>query len=146
MRKLIDEDKIILKTPYVIESLIGEDSISGVSVKNFETKQIEDLECDEIIFLFGLNKKLGPIVDWNLELADKKIIVDTEKFESNAAGIFAVGDISDYPGKLNLILSGFHETTLAVQHAFKRCFPGQRVPFRYTTSNTKLQKMLGVIE
>ena len=146
MRKLVNEGKVILKTPYVIDSLIGEDSINGVSVKNFETKQIEDLECDEIIFLFGLHKKLGPIVDWNLELENNKITVDTEKFESNTAGIFAVGDISDYPGKLNLILSGFHETTLAVRHAFKRCFPEQRVPFRYTTTDTKLQKKLGVIE
>jgi len=146
MRKLVNEGKVLLKTPYVIDSLIGEDSINGVSVKNFETKQIEDLECDEIIFLFGLHKKLGPIVDWNLELENNKITVDTEKFESNTAGIFAVGDISDYPGKLNLILSGFHETTLAVRHAFKRCFPEQRVPFRYTTTDTKLQKKLGVIE
>ena len=146
MRKLVNEGKVILKTPYVIDSLIGEDSINGVALKNFETKEIENLECNEIIFLFGLHKKLGPIVDWNLELENNKITVDTEKFESNTAGIFAVGDISDYPGKLNLILSGFHETTLAVRHAFKRCFPEQRVPFRYTTTDTKLQKKLGVIE
>lgn len=146
MRKLVNEGKVILKTPYVIDSLIGEDSINGVTLKNFETKEIENLECNEIIFLFGLHKKLGPIVDWNLELENNKITVDTEKFESNTAGIFAVGDISDYPGKLNLILSGFHETTLAVRHAFKRCFPEQRVPFRYTTTDTKLQKKLGVIE
>ena len=146
MRKLVNEGKVILKTPYVIDSLIGEDSINGVALKNFETKEIESLECNEIIFLFGLHKKLGPIVDWNLELENNKITVDTEKFESNTAGIFAVGDISDYPGKLNLILSGFHETTLAVRHAFKRCFPEQRVPFRYTTTDTKLQKKLGIIE
>ena len=146
MRKLIDEGKVNLKTPYVIESLIGKTEISGVSIKNFETKEIEDLKCNEIIFLFGLNKKLGPIVDWNLDLESKKINVDTEKFETNVEGIFAVGDINNYPGKLDLILSGFHETTLAVQQAYRRCFPGQRVPFAYTTSNTKLQKKLGVIE
>jgi thioredoxin reductase (NADPH) len=146
MRKLIDEGKINLKTPYVIESLIGKTEIIGVSIKNFETKEIEDLKCNEIIFLFGLNKKLGPIVDWNLDLESKKINVDTEKFETNVEGIFAVGDINNYPGKLDLILSGFHETTLAVQHAYRRCFPGQRVPFAYTTSNTKLQKKLGVIK
>ena len=146
MRKLIDEGKVNLKTPYVIESLIGKTEISGVSIKNFETKEIEDLKCNEIIFLFGLNKKLGPIVDWNLDLEGKKINVDTEKFETNVEGIFAVGDINNYPGKLDLILSGFHETTLAVQHAYRRCFPGQRVPFAYTTSNTKLQKKLGVIK
>ena len=146
MRKLIDEGKVNLKTPYVIESLIGKTEISGVSIKNFETKEIEDLKCNEIIFLFGLNKKLGPIVDWNLDLESKKINVDTEKFETNVEGIFAVGDINNYPGKLDLILSGFHETTLAVQQAYRRCFPGQRVPFAYTTSNTKLQKKLGVIK
>ena len=146
MRKLIDEGKINLKTPYVIESLIGKTEIIGVSIKNFETKEIEDLKCNEIIFLFGLNKKLGPIVDWNLDLEGKKINVDTEKFETNVEGIFAVGDINNYPGKLDLILSGFHETTLAVQQAYRRCFPGQRVPFAYTTSNTKLQKKLGVIK
>ena len=146
MRKLIDEGKINLKTPYVIESLIGKTEIIGVTIKNFETKEIEDLKCNEIIFLFGLNKKLGPIVDWNLDLESKKINVDTEKFETNVEGIFAVGDINNYPGKLDLILSGFHETTLAVQQAYRRCFPGQRVPFAYTTSNTKLQKKLGVIK
>ena len=85
-------------------------------------------------------------MDWNLDLEGKKISVDTEKFETNIDGIFAVGDINNYPGKLDLILSGFHETTLAVQHAYKRCFPGERVPFGYTTSNTKLQKKLGVID
>ena len=146
MRKLIKQGSVNLKTPYVIESLIGDGVISGVSIKNFETKELENLSCDEIIFLFGLNKKLGPIVDWNLDLEGKKITVDTEKFETNIDGIFAVGDINNYPGKLDLILSGFHETTLAVQHAYKRCFPGERVPFGYTTSNTKLQKKLGVID
>ena len=146
MRNLVKEGKIILKTPYVIENLLGQDSITGVELKNFKTKEKEKLECDEVIFLFGLNKKLGPIVDWDLELENKKILVDTEKFETNAQGIFAVGDINDYPGKLDLILCGFHETTLAVQQAYKRCFPGERVPFGYTTSNTKLQKKLGVLE
>ena len=74
----------------------------------------------------------------------KKISVDTEKFQTSEEGIFAVGDINNYPGKLDLILCGFHETTLAVQHAFRRCFPGERVPFGYTTSNTRLHKKLGV--
>ena len=122
------------------------EKITGVSLKNFETKEIETIECDEILFLFGLNKKLGPIVDWNLELADKKISVDTEKFQTSTEGIFAVGDINDYPGKLDLILCGFHETTLAVQEAFRRSNPGEKVPFAYTTSNTKLQRKLGVSE
>jgi Thioredoxin reductase len=146
MRELVETGQVDLKTPFVIEKLIYDDKIKGVSIKNFETKEIEDIECDEILFLFGLNKKLGPIVDWDLELADKKISVDTEKFETNVKGIFAVGDINDYPGKLDLILCGFHETTLAVQEAFRRSYPGEKVPFAYTTSNTKLQRKLGVTE
>ena len=89
-----------------------------------------------------------PQKDWikELELASKKITVNTEDFQSNKDGILAGGDINDYPGKLDLILCGFHETTLAVQKAFQRIFPGERVPFGYTTSNTKLQRKLGVIE
>lgn len=96
--------------------------------------------------MFGLNKKLGPILEWDLDLDQKKISVNTENFETNKDGIFAVGDINNYPGKLDLILCGFHETTLAVQKAFQRINPGERVPFGYTTSNTKLQKKLGVVE
>jgi thioredoxin reductase (NADPH) len=146
MRELVETGQVDLKTPFVIEELIYDKKITGVSLKNFETKEIETIECDEILFLFGLNKKLGPIVDWNLELADKKISVDTEKFQTSTEGIFAVGDINDYPGKLDLILCGFHETTLAVQEAFRRSNPGEKVPFAYTTSNTKLQRKLGVSE
>ena len=146
MRELVKEGKIELKTPYVIESLIGGDQISGVELKNFETKEIEEIHCDELLFLFGLNKKLGPISEWGIDMNNKKISVDTEKFETSTKGIFAVGDINDYPGKLDLILCGFHETTLAVQEAYRRSNPGERVPFGYTTSNTKLQKKLGVTD
>ena len=146
MRELVKENKIDLKTPYVIEYLIGNDHIEGVVIKNFETKELENINCDEILFLFGLNKKLGPIADWGVDMEKKKISVDTEKFETSLPGIFAVGDINDYPGKLDLILCGFHETTLAVQEAFRRSYPGERVPFGYTTSNTKLQKKLGVTD
>ena len=144
MRELVETGNVNLKTPYVIESIEGNQQISGVTIKHFETKQIESLDCNEILFLFGLNKKLGPIASWGLDLNAKKISVDTEKFQTSEEGIFAVGDINDYPGKLDLILCGFHETTLAVQHAFRRCFPGERVPFGYTTSNTRLHKKLGV--
>mgnify|MGYP001202997270 FL=1 len=144
MRELVETGQVDLKTPFVIEKLIFDQKITGVSIKNFETKEIEDLGCDEILFLFGLNKKLGPIVDWDLELSDKKISVDTENYQTSSKGIFAVGDINDYPGKLDLILCGFHETTLAVQEAYRRSHPGEKVPFAYTTSNTKLQRKLGV--
>ena len=130
--------------PFVIEELIGKEKITGVVVKNFETKELEEINCHEILFLFGLNKKLGPIAEWGIDMKDKKVSVDTEKYETSTQGLFAVGDINDYPGKLDLILCGFHETTLAVQEAFRRCHPGERVPFGYTTSNTKLQRKLGI--
>ena len=146
MRELVNEGKIELKTPYVIENLIGKEKVTGVELKNFETKEIEEVQADELLFLFGLNKKLGPISEWGLDMSNKKISVDTEKFETSTKGIFAVGDINDYPGKLDLILCGFHETTLAVQEAYRRSNPGERVPFGYTTSNTKLQRKLGVTD
>ena len=146
MRELVKEGKVELKTPYVIENIIGKEKITGVELKNFETKEIEEIEGDELLFLFGLNKKLGPISEWGIDMNNKKISVDTEKFETSTKGIFAVGDINDYPGKLDLILCGFHETTLAVQEAYRRSNPGERVPFGYTTSNTKLQKKLGVTD
>ena len=146
MRELVKQGKVNLLTPYQIHSIIGEDKVSGAELKNFDTKEIEQVAADELLFLFGLNKKLGPILDWELELNEKKISVNTENFQTNKDGIFAVGDINDYPGKLDLILCGFHETTLAVQEAYRRIHPGERVPFGYTTSNTKLQRKLGVAE
>ena len=144
MRELVSAGKVKLLTPYLINSIEGSDKVTGVSLKNFDTNEIEHYEADELLFLFGLNKKLGPILEWNIDLNGKKISVNTENFQTSVEGIFAVGDINDYPGKLDLILSGFHETTLAVQEAYKRLYPGERVPFGYTTSNSKLQEKLGV--
>ena len=144
MRALVEKGKVNLLTPYLINSIEGNDIVESVTLKNFESNEIEDYEADELLFLFGLNKKLGPILDWDIDLNGKKIKVNTENFQTNKDGIFAVGDINDYPGKLDLILSGFHETTLAVQEAYKRIHPGERVPFGYTTSNSKLQEKLGV--
>ena len=144
MRDLVSQGKVNLLTPYLIDSIIGDTKVTGVTLKNFETKEIESHDADELIFLFGLNKKLGPILYWNIDLNGKKVSVNTENFQTSKEGIFAVGDINDYPGKLDLILSGFHETTLAVQEAYRRIFPGERVPFGYTTSNSKLQEKLGV--
>jgi len=144
MRALVAAGKVKLLTPYLINGIEGSDKVTGVSLKNFDTNEIEHYEADELLFLFGLNKKLGPILEWNLDLNGKKISVNTENFQTSVNGIFAVGDINDYPGKLDLILSGFHETTLAVQEAYKRIHPGERVPFGYTTSNSKLQEKLGV--
>ena len=144
MRKLVKEKKVNLLTPYLIDSILGEEKVDSITLKNFDTNEIESFDADELIFLFGLNKKLGPILDWDIDLNNKKIQVNTENYQTSKNGIFAVGDINDYPGKLDLILSGFHETTLAVQEAYKRIHPGERVPFGYTTSNSKLQEKLGV--
>jgi thioredoxin reductase (NADPH) len=93
---------------------------------------------------FGLTMKLGPVADWGLELNDNLIVTDTEKFQSSVPGIFAIGDINHYPGKLKLILSGFHEAALMAQAAKAVASPGERIIFQYTTSSTKLQKKLGV--
>jgi thioredoxin reductase (NADPH) len=93
---------------------------------------------------FGLTMKLGPIADWGLNLEQNLIPVDTEKFETSEPGIFAIGDINTYPGKLKLILSGFHEAALMAQAAKRIVAPGERIVFQYTTSSTKLQKKLGV--
>lgn len=144
MRKLIKEGKIELKIPYVIKDINGTDKFEGVNLMHFESKDIETISCDEALFFFGLNKQLGPILNWEVELKEKKIAVNTENFQTSKDGIFAVGDINTYPGKLDLILCGFHETTLAVQEAFKRINPGERVPFGYTTSNKGLQEKLKV--
>jgi thioredoxin reductase (NADPH) len=144
MRNFVESGEIELKIPFVIKSIVGGKSFEGVEIMNFETKETEVINCDEALFFFGLSKQLGPINDWEIDLNERKVQVDTEKFETNQKGIFAVGDINTYPGKLDLILCGFHETTLAVQEAFKRINPGERVPFGYTTSNKGLQEKLKV--
>ena len=146
MRDLVKSGKVSLFTPHLINEIVGDKKVTGVKLKNFETLEISEHSADELLFLFGLNKKLGPILDWEIDLEDKKISVNTTTFETSKKGIFAVGDINHYEGKLDLILCGFHETTLAVQEAFKRINPGERVPFGYTTSNKKLQRKLGVID
>ena len=93
---------------------------------------------------FGLKMELGPIAEWGLNLHENLIKVDTEKFETTTPSIFAIGDINWYPGKLKLILSGFHESALMAQQVFKYCFPDKKNIFRYTTSSKELQKKLGV--
>ncbi len=144
VRKLHQDKKIKLLTPYILQSIQGKKEVESLSLQNIETKEVHSIETEKILFFYGLNKKLGPILDWNLDVDKNKIIVNTENFESNQEGIFAVGDINSYPGKLNLILSGFHETTLAVQKAFTRINPGERVPFAYTTSSASIHEKLGL--
>ncbi|MBZ0161164.1 MAG: NAD(P)/FAD-dependent oxidoreductase [Notoacmeibacter sp.] len=103
-----------------------------------------EVRCTRLLPFFGLTMKLGPIAEWGLNLNENLITVDTEKFESSEPGIFAIGDINWYPGKLKLILSGFHEAALMAQAAKRVCNPGERIVFQYTTSSTSLQKKLGV--
>jgi thioredoxin reductase (NADPH) len=104
-----------------------------------------EVPCTRLLPFFGLTMKLGPITDWGLHLHENLIPVDTEKFETSVPGIFAIGDINTYPGKLKLILSGFHEAALMTQAAKRLVSPGERVVFQYTTSSTSLQKKLGVV-
>jgi thioredoxin reductase (NADPH) len=103
-----------------------------------------EIPCTRMLPFFGLTMKLGPIADWGLNLHENLIPVDTEKFQTSEPGIFAVGDINWYPGKLKLILSGFHEVALMAQAAKRYISPGERIVFQYTTSSTSLQKKLGV--
>jgi thioredoxin reductase (NADPH) len=103
------------------------------------------IACDALLPFFGLTMKLGPVANWGIEMKDGELIpVETASFESNVPGIFAIGDINWYPGKLKLILSGFHEAALMAQKAHHYVFPGKRLVFQYTTSSSSLQKKLGV--
>lgn len=103
------------------------------------------IACDAMLPFFGLTMKLGPVTDWRLELKDGALVsVNTENFETSQPGIFAIGDINWYPGKLKLILSGFHEGALMAQKAHRYVYPDKKLTFQYTTSSTSLQKKLGV--
>jgi thioredoxin reductase (NADPH) len=104
----------------------------------------ETIPCNALLPFFGLTMKLGPVANWGLNLHENLIPVDTERFETSEKGIFAIGDINQYPGKLKLILSGFHEAALMAQAANRIVNPGKKVLFQYTTSSSSLQKKLGV--
>ncbi len=116
------------------------------SIEVFYSNENENksLEVDYLLPFFGLKMELGPIADWGLNLNENLIKVDTEKFETSVPSIFAIGDINTYPGKLKLILSGFHEAALMSQGCFKYCFPDKKNIFRYTTSSKELQKKIGL--
>ena len=103
-----------------------------------------DIVCERLMPFFGLTMKLGPIASWGIHLNENLVPADTEKFETDVPGIFAVGDINTYPGKLKLILCGFHEASLAAQKVHRYVYPEKRLTFQYTTSSTSLQKKLGV--
>jgi thioredoxin reductase (NADPH) len=142
MRQLVESGEMQLK--------IGQISGFGGSAPMLETVTVKspegeaELPCDTLLAFYGLKMELGPIADWGLNLERNLIQVETEAFETSVPGIFAIGDIITYPGKLKLILSGFHEAALMCQKAFKYCFPDEKLVFRYTTSSTDLQKKLGV--
>ena len=126
-----------------VSGLAGDNgALSAVTIKG--DKGEETVKADRLLPFFGLTMKLGPIAEWGLNLHENLIPVDTEKFESSTPGIFAIGDINWYPGKLKLILSGFHEGALMAQAAKRVVAPGERIVFQYTTSSTNLQKKLGV--
>ena len=118
------------------------DRLDGVTVKSPDGETL--VPCDTLLAFYGLKMELGPLADWGLELEDDLIKVDTATFETSLPAVFAIGDIITYPGKLKLILSGFHELALMCQKAFHYCFPEKKLIFRYTTSSTDLQKKLGV--
>jgi len=111
----------------------------------FKTKEKEyTVSCTAFLPFFGLTMKLGPVAEFGINLHENLIPVDTEKFETSTPGIFAIGDINNYPGKLKLILSGFHEAALMAQQAFRIARPNEKLRFQYTTSSSNLQKKLGV--
>ena len=143
MRALVEDGKMDLHIGQPI-TLNGEDgTLESVTIRN-KDKEEYDLACDMFVPFYGLTMKLGPVAGWGLNLHENVIKVDTEKFETNEPGIFAIGDINWYPGKLKLILSGFHEAALMAHKASSYVYPDKVVRFQYTTSSSKLQKKLGV--
>ena len=121
----------------------GTDQIDSIDIEH-ENKEIQNLKSDYVLGFFGLIMQLGPIANWGLNLNNKTIEVDTEKFETNQKGIYAVGDICTYPGKLKLILSGFHEGALAARACFKLARPHEKYRFDFTTSSKQITDRLGV--
>ena len=142
-RQLEKEGKLKIKTPFEIQSIEGKDKISGITIKT-EDGKVEKIATDFVLGFFGLIMKLGPIAEWGLNLEKKTIPVDTEKFQTNKKGIFAIGDICTYPGKLRLILSGFHEGALAARACFKLARPNEKYRFEFTTTSKTLQGRLGI--
>ena len=119
--------------------------LEDIDIKH-DNKDVKNLKTDFLLGFFGLIMQLGPIASWGLNIDKKTIRVDTEKFETNQKGIYAVGDICTYPGKLKLILSGFHEGALAARACFKLARPDETYRFEFTTSSKSIKKRLGVKE
>ncbi len=129
---LAEQGKINLLTNAEVVGVAGEESLGSVDVKH-KTDGISKVETDHWVPLFGLSPKLGPLGEWNLNISKNAIEVDTFDYSTNIPGVYAVGDINTYPGKLKLILCGFHEATLMVQSAYKRIYPNKNLVLKYTT-------------
>ena len=142
LKKLEKEGKVFIKTPCQIESLDNTKELKSITIK-FDDGKIEKIQTDVILGFFGLIMKLGPIAEWGLNMDKKTIEVNPENFETNKKGIFAAGDICSYPGKLRLILSGFHEVALASVECFKRARPNEKYRFEFTTSSQTIKERLG---
>ena len=143
VKELSKEGKIELLTKYQLKSVDGDSKIKSISVKH-DDGTVKKIETNYVLGFFGLIMKLGPIVNWGLNLDKKHIPVDTEKFETNQQGIFAIGDICTYPGKLKLILSGFHEGALAARGCFKYAKPDETLRFEFSTTSKSVHTRLGV--
>lgn len=142
MRNLVSKNKMALEIAQLKEIKGSSGNIESLRVKGDRGEY--DIDCDMLLAFYGLTMKLGPVANFGINLDRNVIPVDTEKFETDVEGIFAIGDINHYPGKLKLILSGFHEAALMAQHAFKYVYPDRRLRFQYTTSSSDLQEKLGV--
>ena len=142
VHQLAKDGKINLFTQYQMASVKGDKNLESIDIKH-DNNEIKNLKTDYVLGFFGLIMQLGPIANWGLNIDKKTIEVDTEKFETNQKGIYAVGDICNYPGKLKLILSGFHEGALAARACFKLARPNEKYRFEFTTTSTNLLKRLG---
>jgi len=143
MLELVDSGDVIFKLGQVTQLHGADGQLTGATVKGADGEPFEQ-QTEIMLPFFGLTMKLGPVANWGINLDENLIPVDTEKFETSEKGIFAIGDINTYPGKLKLILSGFHEAALMAQRAHKYIYPDKKLIFQYTTSSSKLQKKLGV--
>ena len=143
VKKLQSDGKLKIKTPFQINSIEGQNKIESITLVD-DAGKIEKLQTDNVLGFFGLIMKLGPIAEWGLNLDKKTIPVDTKNFQTNKEGIFAIGDICSYPGKLKLILSGFHEGALAARACFKLARPNEKYRFEFTTTSKSIQEKLGV--
>jgi thioredoxin reductase (NADPH) len=143
MNELVKKGKISLFTKYQLKNIQGLNNLESIDIKH-ENNEVKNLKTDLVLGFFGLVMQLGPIANWGLNLDKKTINVDTEKFETNQKGIYAVGDICNYPGKLKLILSGFHEAALAARACFKLARPNEKYKFEFTTSSKTIKNRLGV--